>query len=472
MTHPVLLTIRCQLQIRCILLSLCSVATASEPVSPDVLFLGLTPDAQQGYEAILNQPMGRRVMAIADLDRIWQVWEEAERERATVATPAELRRMTFERYGWVKRPDDDTFGRPLGYTDDGQGGLTVNCFACHGGKVAGVTMPGAGNTHIDLETFRVDLIRLRALDAGKNPFEIDTTPPLNVQTNYHRGVTNAVIIEVLNYVRLNPKVLLQVLMKPDMLQHHDMNAPAWWTTRHKNRLYIDGFAPKTPRQNMPFARNTEQRDWEAKWQALEPTFVHIFQYIEEVQAPKYPWDIDSALAERGHQLFEQTCAECHGTYGEEVDFPGRVIPIDEIGTDPVRLTAVSKPNREWNNKLWMQYYGERPLDLESTGYVAPPLNGIWASAPYFHNGSVPTLWDVLNPAERPVVWKRSEDGYDRTNVGLEVETFNAVPDDLSPRSRRMHYDTTHLGNSAAGHTFPDVLSADEKLALVEYLKTL
>ncbi len=472
MSHDVLYCHWNQLLMVCCLLVLCCVANASEPASPGDLFLGLTPDARQGYEAILNRPMGRRVMAIADLDRIWQVWEEEEREKAEVAASDERRRMLFERYGWVQRPDDDTFDLPLGYTDDGQGGLTINCFACHGGKVAGKTIPGAGNTHIDLETFRVDLLRLRALNAGKDPFEIDTTPPLNVQTNYHKGSTNAVVIEVLNYVRLNPEVLLQVLVQPDMLQHHDMNAPAWWTTKHKERLYIDGFAPKTPRQNMPFARNTEQWDWEARWQALEPTFVHIFQYIEEVTAPEYPWEIDRSLAARGQRLFEQTCAECHGTHDEEVNFPGRIIPISEIGTDPVRLTAVSRPNREWNNNRWMQYHGEQPLDLESTGYVAPPLNGIWASAPYFHNGSVPTLWGVLNQQERPVVWKRTEDGYDSTKVGLEVKTFDAVPPDLSPRHRRMHYDTTHTGNSAAGHPFPDVLSADEKRAVVEYLKTL
>jgi len=391
---------------------------------------------------------------------------------AEAATHRERRKMTFDRYGWVPRPGGDETGLPLGYTDDGNNGLVNNCFNCHGGKVAGVTTPGAGNTLVDLETFRVDLTRLKALDAGKDPMKANLQLPLNLTTNYHRGVTNAVVLEVLNYVRQNPQYSLKVMMNPKMLPHHDMNTPSWWTTGHKERLYLDAFAPKTPRQNMPFARNIQQENWQEKWQALEPEFIHIFQFIEELEPPEYRWDIDEVLASRGKELFNRTCADCHGTYGEQVDFPGIIVPIDDIGTDPVRLTAVPKETRIWNNKRWMQYYGEQPLDVESTGYVPPPLNGVWASAPYFHNGSVPTLWGVLNPDERPVVWKRNDDGYDQDKGGLEVEEFDSVPEGLSPRHRRMHYDTSHFGNSAAGHTYPDVLTKDEKRAVIEYLKTL
>ena len=90
----------------------------------------------------------------------------------------------------------------------------------------------------------------------------------------------------------------------------------------------------------------------------------------------------------------------------------------------------------------------------------------------FHNGAAPTLWAVMNPTKRPKVWKRTEDGYDKTKVGLEVEEFDAVPKKLTPRIKRMYYDTSHKGNSASGHTFPDVLNAQEKVAVIEYLKTL
>ena len=69
------------------------------------------------------------------------------------------------------------------------------------------------------------------------------------------------------------------------------------------------------------------------------------------------------------------------------------------------------------------------------GYVPPPLDGIWASAPYFHNGSVPTVWHVLHPDERPKVWLRSEDGYDFKSVGLEFEIFETLPPQPAPRAK-------------------------------------
>src|SRR5262249_43494276 len=157
-----------------------------------------------------------------------------------------------------------------------------------------------------------------------------------------------------------------------------------------------------------------------------PNFVHIYQYIEELEAPKYPFPINDALAAKGKVLFEQTCTDCHGTYGPDGKFPNRVVDIDEVGTDSRRFKAIFPERREASNKSWLQYFGEHPLDVESKGYLAQPLNGIWASAPYFHNGSVPTLWAVMNPAKRPKVWKRSEDGYDKQKVGLEIEQFDAV----------------------------------------------
>src|SRR5262249_17499603 len=101
-------------------------------------------------------------------------------------------------------------------------------------------------------------------------------------------------------------------------------------------------------------------------------------------------------------------------------------------------------------------------------------DGIWASAPYFHNGSAPTLWHVLHPEERPKIWKRSEDGYDQQRVGLEIETFDAMPEVAYklPSERRKYFNTAGRGKSAAGHDYADALSEEQKRALLEYLKTI
>jgi len=121
----------------------------------------------------------------------------------------------------------------------------------------------------------------------------------------------------------------------------------------------------------------------------------------------------------------------------------------------------------------MSRYGKDPVILDPKGYVAPPLNGIWASAPYFHNGTVPTLWHVQHPEKRPVVWKRTAEGYDRNRVGLEVSELDKLPKEVTLGSeRRTYFNTRRRGKSAAGHRFPDVLNEAEKRAVLEYLKGL
>ena len=226
----------------------------AENHAPTDLFLGMTPDAERGYEILLNEPMAATVLKVDDLDRLWTIWEPEERTRAEQADPDERRRLTFERYGWAKRPGDDVPTIPLDYTEDGRGNLVTNCFLCHGGKVAGVTIPGAGNTHLDLTTISTDLAKLRAADAGRDPERItDTVGPFNTPLNYHRGVTNAVIFAPVFAALRNPALAAQFTKQPELLLHHDMNPPPWWNFKKKARIYADAFAPKTPRQLMPFA---------------------------------------------------------------------------------------------------------------------------------------------------------------------------------------------------------------------------
>ena len=105
--------------------------------------------------------------------------------------------------------------------------------------------------------------------------------------------------------------------------------------------------------------------------------------------------------------------------------------------------------------------------------MAPPLDGVWATAPYLHNGSVPTLWHLLHPSERPLVWRRTPTGYDDERIGLVVESADEMPAErLVPATRRTWFDTRRAGKSAGGHEFVDALDAAEKTAVLEYLKTL
>ena len=203
----------------------------------------------------------------------------------------------------------------------------------------------------------------------------------------------------------------------------------------------------------------------------EPQFADILAWIESVEPPQYPFEIDHALASHGERHFYDNCIRCHGTYGPSGKYVQRNVDINEVATDPLRFQALPSEYRQWMKDSWISHFGADPVVVDPVGYVAPPLDGIWASAPYFHNGSVPTLWHVLHSENRPVVWKRTEDGYDQQRVGLEIETLDRVPTTVkSPAHLRRYFDTKLPGKNAAGHTFSDVLSEEQKQAVLEYLK--
>jgi hypothetical protein len=108
------------------------------------------------------------------------------------------------------------------------------------------------------------------------------------------------------------------------------------------------------------------------------------------------------------------------------------------------------------------------------GYMPPPLDGIWATAPFLHNGSVPTVALVLNSRARPTYWRRVDldsTTFDEEALGwpwLATDEPSTVPED----ERRLVYDTTVWSQSNAGHPFGDHLTDDERRAVIEYLKTL
>jgi hypothetical protein len=149
-----------------------------------------------------------------------------------------------------------------------------------------------------------------------------------------------------------------------------------------------------------------------------------------------------------------------------------MVDIDDVNTDRVRFDSLTPKHRDAYGQSWFADYGKQATYTEVSGYVAPPLDGIWASAPYLHNGSVPTLWHLLHPDQRPKVWRRIAVSLDEQNIGLVVETLDEVPKKLSNAQRRWYFDTSIEGKSAQGHDYPDELSEDQKADLLEYLKTL
>jgi mono/diheme cytochrome c family protein len=428
-------------------------------------------DAARGHEHLLTQAYLPPDFDQEVFDALWTTWEEPLRSRAEQATPEERRRLAMERYGLLPHPDDPS--RSVQYVVSADGSWTMSCLACHQGQVNGKLVPGAPNSNYALETLteEVRLLKVKQrkplghMDMGSLLLPLGTT----------NGTTNAVIFGVA--LMRHRDAALNIVQRPPRfdLVHHDMDAPAWWHYRTRKSLYADGFAAKGHRMLMQFLLVKENGP--EKFAEWEDEFRDIEAWITALEPPKWPGPIDASLAAAGKAVFSAHCGSCHGTYGPDGSYPERLVPIDEIGTDRVRLDSLTSKERSDLNASWFGHMGAdgRVLADRATGsgYVAPPLDGVWATAPYFHNGSVPTLWHVLHPGKRPTVWRRTPAGYDESRVGLEVKELESLPDGkLLPSVRRQYFDTRKPGKSSAGHDFPDALSEDEKTAVLEYLKTL
>ena len=209
-------------------------------------------------------------------------------------------------------------------------------------------------------------------------------------------------------------------------------------------------------------------------------FDDLYAYIRSIEPPAYPFEVDTTLAERGEGIFLDDCAGCHGTYGESDDedtYPNLIIPLDVIETDPT--FAAYDENvaalEDWFGKTFFARYSTVIVDDPFPGYTPPPLDGIWATAPYLHNGSVPTIEAVIDPLQRPGYWRRLDfdsTNYDTERLGWPYESLTYGQAEAPQEERKYIYDTTLPGYSNSGHTFGNHLEAGERAALLEYLKTL
>jgi mono/diheme cytochrome c family protein len=190
----------------------------------------------------------------------------------------------------------------------------------------------------------------------------------------------------------------------------------------------------------------------------------VNEWLMDLPSPAYPFAIDSTVAARGRDVFTRECASCHEIGQSRV---GKLIPLAEIGTDPNRAQHwTKKAADEFNSQFDKFDWGFDHFQGSTGGYVALALDGVWARAPYLHNGSVPSLRDMLEPvANRPKTFYRGYDVYDPQKVGF-------VSDVPAKAGRQFfQYDTALPGNNNGGHLHGTGLPAAEKSALIEYLKT-
>jgi mono/diheme cytochrome c family protein len=238
----------------------------------------------------------------------------------------------------------------------------------------------------------------------------------------------------------------------------------------------------------------------------------IEKTLASLWSPQWPAQIlppiDTAKAAQGQAIYQQQCASCHAVI-DRTNPKRRInavmISVDKTETDPVmatnfvmraadtgrlqgaKVTDLLSPTFGpeatgvdiLTNVVVGTILGQKPesavagvteyLKIQRArtfpprSYKARPLNGIWATAPYLHNGSVPNLWQLLQkPADRVKQFYVGSREFDPVNVGYDTQPFDDG----------YQFDAALHGDSNAGHAWGTQLSDDQKWALIEYLKTL
>ena len=199
----------------------------------------------------------------------------------------------------------------------------------------------------------------------------------------------------------------------------------------------------------------------------------------KLKAPVWPEDmfgtVDHAKAQAGEKIFNDTCRDCH---------QNRLYALTDVGTDPQRANSFGQPvtggvpfptavkpildglkarafTDDQISAADQAGMDANPVIWRKTGqYLARPLTGVWATAPYLHNGSVPTLWHLVHPEQRPAKFIMGNREYDAGKLGYATDGSGWT------------FDTSQPGNSNIGHTYGTNLSEEQKTALLEYLKTI
>jgi mono/diheme cytochrome c family protein len=378
-----------------------------------------------------------------------------------------------DRYGLHPAPYPND-GLPMGLRKSNillKTGIGADCMLCHGGSILGKSYVGLGNSTLDIQGLFEELAK--ADGVAKNlPFTF-----ANV-----RGTNEADGFGVYLLGFRNPDLSLSGAWKNLGLRDDTCSdVPAWWLMKKKSTIYYTGATDsRSVRTLMQFMMHPLNPA--SAFEKAEPAFRDIQQYLLGLEPPKYPFAIDKVKAGKGEVVFQDHCAKCHGTYGEKWTYPNKVIPLEEIGTDPKRHAGVPIEygvaySESWFGKEKAGSAGDPKALRWTPGYQAPPLDGIWATAPYLHNGSVPTLYNVLKSKSRPRLFTRSfktdEADYDKEKVGWKVTELTSPPSGkLSDIERRKVYDTSKPGRSNAGHIYGDDLSEEERWQVIEYLKQL
>ncbi|NML22793.1 c-type cytochrome [Pseudoflavitalea sp. G-6-1-2] len=360
--------------------------------------------------------------------------------------------------------------------------VAPNCLQCHAQVLDNQLYVGLGNSLIDFtHNEKLNIGKLKKLEAllkltaprkyeaAKSFIEVTKAIGPYLETEV-KGVNAADRLAALLAAHRDP-VTFKWTGTPALeipAQVIPTDVPAWWLLKKKNAMFYNGFG-RGDFGRFLMASNLLTVNDTAESREVDAHMPDVLAFIYGLQAPKYPGTIDQPLARKGESIFVNNCAKCHGTYGDSATYPNLLVPQHIIKTDSMLYTSnYSNPQFvEWFNKSWFTT-GDHPAKLEPfAGYIAPPLDGIWITAPYLHNGSVPDLESLLNSKLRPQYWSRD---FDNPIYHKDIPGWTYTRE--SRPGKKNIYNTDLPGYSNKGHYFGDKFSNEERRALIEYLKTL
>jgi mono/diheme cytochrome c family protein len=306
----------------------------------------------------------------------------------------------------------------------------------------------------------------------------------------------------------------------DALELPPVDPMPWWLMKYKTKDYWYADAGIHDAASFSVNFTIPHAEMNADRAAHVASVAKALAFARETQSPPYPKALNAELVAKGADLFHGrtppaetkgfvACKTCHGTYTKKplqtdlsqagswtVAYNFSHV-LRDVKTDETYNATLQKlrPIADHINKLEAYFTAQGTPELiphatvpAKSGYVAPPLVGVWASAPYFHNGSVPTVEAVLNSAIRPELWSRDNrdpHAYDLEHVGMKYKPVSRSDFEKSEAEvagkpflsqvaidHGAIYDTRGLGHGNWGHTFGDRLTADERFAVIEFLKSL